>query len=151
MKLYLVQHGIPKSEDEDPQRPLSQQGVTEVKAMAAYLASKSISVSSIYYSPKLRAKQTAEIFAEFLKPTKLSEDNNLKPLDEPGVWIKRIQNTVEDIMLIGHLPHLQRLASELLINNSEKPLIAFRQAGVVCLENSSEGWLLKWALVPELL
>ncbi len=153
MKVYLVQHGIPKSEQEDPQRPLSLEGRAEARKMAEHLDSKGFTVKAIYHSPKLRARETAEIFAEVLRPETLEEAEGLKPLDEPGLWAEKLnkQSREGDIMLVGHLPHLQKLASLLLVKDPERSLVAFRQAGVVCLEKTDTDWLLRWALVPELL
>ena len=152
MKLYLVQHGVSRPKDEDPQQGLSLEGRTQAKKMAEHLASKGITVGVVYHSPKLRAKQTAEVFAEAIRPGTLQEDDTLKPLDDVSLWVERLNNTDEDTMLVGHLPHLQRLASLLLANDPDAQTVVFRNAGVVCLERTSEGkWQLRWALVPELL
>jgi phosphohistidine phosphatase len=37
MKLYLVQHGKAKSKEEDPDRPLSMDGLEETKKVASFL------------------------------------------------------------------------------------------------------------------
>ncbi len=37
MKLYLVQHGKALSKEADPQRPLSEEGIREVKKMAEFI------------------------------------------------------------------------------------------------------------------
>jgi phosphohistidine phosphatase len=151
MKVYLVQHGIPKHEEEDPKRPLSSQGIDEVKRVAEHLAKTGIEVTEIYHSGKLRAKETAEILAERLRPEKLDEAEGLKPLDDPALWAERIEKTSIDIMLVGHLPHLQKLSSLMITGEQEKRVMTFRQGGVVCLERDSEGWTIKWVLTPEII
>lgn len=61
MQLYLVQHGASKSESEDPQRGLTDEGRRGVGHMAQYLAAVAIGPYGIEYSETLRARQTADI------------------------------------------------------------------------------------------
>ncbi len=53
-------------------------------------------------------------------------------------------------MLVGHLPHLSRLAALLLAEGPEREIIAFRNAGVVCLERQESRFAVRWILTPEL-
>lgn len=149
MQLYLVQHGEAKNEDEDPERPLTTKGKTEVGHVAAHTA-KLIKVHTIKHSPKLRAKQTADIFASHNPHASSVETEGIKPLDDPEIIKKTIESQDENIMLVGHLPHLSKLASLLLTGDQEKEVISFRYGAVVCLEKE-ETWKLKWIFTPELL
>ncbi|MEZ0344907.1 MAG: phosphohistidine phosphatase SixA [Caldimicrobium sp.] len=151
MKVYLVQHGVPKPESEDPQKPLSEQGKKEVEAVAKILKEKGIKVSRIFHSGKLRARETAEILADYLSPEKgLSQAEGLNPLDSPEIWEEKLKDFEEDIMLVGHLPHLQKLCSKLVIGDSEKPILKFRQGGVVALEREEKWqWIIIWTLYPD--
>ena len=63
MRLYLVQHGQAKSEELDPQRGLTEQGVQDVERLAAFLKPLSLAVQVVWHSGKTRAAQTAEILA----------------------------------------------------------------------------------------
>ncbi len=53
-------------------------------------------------------------------------------------------------MLVGHLPHLGRLSALLLTESLEREIVAFRNAGVVCLERQEGGFAVRWILTPEL-
>jgi phosphohistidine phosphatase len=152
MKVYLVQHAEAKREDEDPARPLSDRGREDVKRVAEFLKPLGLKVSRILHSGKLRAKQTAEIISGGISSEKgIQEASGLAPLDDPSEWVQRLSSETEDVMLVGHLPHLARLAGILLTGNPEHAPIKFRQGGVVCLERSEEGkWLVAWAVTPEL-
>jgi phosphohistidine phosphatase len=152
MFLYLVQHGEAKREDEDPTRGLTEKGAADVRKTALFLQSKNLSLIRVFHSNKTRAMQTARIFADYLKPRAgLSESLDLAPLDDPEIWSKRIAGMQEDIMLIGHLPFMARLAGLLLCNDKEKPLIGFKMGGVVCLSRSEDGhWAVEWMIVPEI-
>ena len=106
----------------------------------------------IFHSPKVRAKQTAGVLSEHLKPSKgISEVDGLAPLDEPDIWAQRLKDVPDDIMLVGHLPHLDRLASLLLCGDKEKHAISFKMAGVVCLKRTDTGsYALQWMVTPDI-
>ncbi len=152
MLLYLVQHAESKTKEEDPERPLSERGLQEIRKVARQLAALKVGVSEIHHSTKLRAKQTAEVLSGALRPGRgLRESDGLSPLDDPGVWAERLQGRREDLMLVGHLPHLERLASLLLCGEAGRRAVAFRTAGVVCLERDDTGvWSVHWVLRPEM-
>jgi len=152
MFLYLVRHADAKKEEEDSFRALSEKGIQDITRIASSIWQLNLKVLRIFHSPKLRAKQTAEILCEYLKPLKgLSEVDGLSPLDNPDVWAARLRGIHEDAVLVGHLPHLARLVSLLLCGSSEKNIVTFRTAGVICLERDDAGaWSLQWMLNPDI-
>ncbi len=52
-------------------------------------------------------------------------------------------------MLVGHLPHLARLAALLLSERDAPPVVDMRMGGVVCLERTESLWQVLWFLTPE--
>jgi len=153
MFLYLVRHGDARREEEDPLRALSEKGIHDIKRISAHISQLKLDVLRIYHSPKLRARQTAGILFDYLKPLKgVSEADGLAPLDDPYIWAARIEDSHDDTMLVGHLPHLARLSSLLLCGKAEKNIIAFSTAGIVCLDRDYSGiWRLAWILNPEII
>lgn len=153
MKLFLVQHAEAEAKETDPQRPLSERGLMNIREAASFLARKEATkVSHILHSGKLRALQTAEILAQELQPGSVTATDGLNPLDDPAIWIGRLAETNEDLMLVGHLPHLGKLVAQLITGNSELNPIAFQMGGVVCLERLEEGeWVVGWIVVPEII
>ena len=148
MKVYLVQHAKPKSKEEDPDRPLSDEGKNDIIKIVKFLPQ--LNIKKVLHSSKLRAQQTAEILAKSLKAEVINGDA-LEPLADPVIWAQRLDKETEDVMLVGHLPHLAKLASQLLTQNQEKPVISFKQGGIVCLEKTDHGWEVAWMVTPELL
>lgn len=152
MKLYLVQHAKPKGREENSARSLSEEGLENIRQIAK-CADKHlrIEVEQIIHSGKLRAEQTAEILAEHLNPPNgVIADENLEPLDDPKVWKKRLDETTEDIMLVGHLPHLSRLTSSLLVCDEDREVIAFKMGGIVCLQRDQQRhWAIHWIVIPD--
>ena len=152
LRLYLVQHAEAKSKTEDPERPLSDKGLMDIRKIALH-AKRSflIEVAEIFHSGKLRAKQTAEILAEYLQSSeRVIVDEALEPLADPKVWRTRLAGTKEDIMLVGHLPHLSRLASDLLCPNGKNEVISFKMGAIVCLERDGQNrWAIHWIITPD--
>ena len=151
MEVYLVRHGEAKPESNDPERPLTDSGMADVESLARYIANLKVAVSQIRHSGKLRARQTAEIFGRYLAPPHgVIEHAGLAPNDDPRKALAEICQATEPLMIVGHLPHLSRLASLLLSGNVDKDLVRFRVGGVVCLSSDDGGWALSWALDPEI-
>jgi phosphohistidine phosphatase len=109
--------------------------------------------SRILHSGKLRAKQTAELVAQGLgvSPGRVEAVQGLNPNDDVKPWAKRIGDEKEDMMIVGHLPFLGKLASVLLCRDEKANLILFRYGAIVCLEqNEDKGWAVRWILTPEI-
>jgi phosphohistidine phosphatase len=150
MRVYLVQHGEAKKEEEDPLRPLSESGREDVQRVAKYAENLDIQANKIYHSGKLRAKQTAEILAEKLNIEQVIEAEKLAPNADPKVWEDRLSGIDEEVILVGHLPHLSKLSGGLLCGDEEKETVAFRMGGIVCLERNGDGhWSVQWMITPE--
>jgi phosphohistidine phosphatase len=148
--ILLAQHGKAYSEAEDPERRLTPEGAAETERVARFLARAGIRVREIVHSGRARARQTAEIFARHLRCS-AREETGLGPSDDPGIWASRL-STLDDVMLVGHLPHLSRLASLLLLGDPSREIIKFRYSGVVALVRGAEGrWALAWYATPDLI
>jgi phosphohistidine phosphatase len=153
MHAYLVQHGKAKSAEEDPSRSLSDEGREEVARIAEFLHELRITISLIYHSGKTRAEETAHILASTVRCTAgpLHTDG-LDPTDDPVAAANFLKVYTDDVLIVGHLPHLERLTALLLTGNPDGRPVQFRNGGVVCLEKEPSGkWSLVWAIVPELL
>jgi phosphohistidine phosphatase len=153
MFLYLVQHAEAKRAEEDPARDLTEQGRQDLARVARYVGNLPLTVSRILHSGKTRALSTAEVLAAALKPPpKVSATDGLAPLDDPGVWADRLMGLAEDVMLVGHLPHLARLAARLTCGDQEKTVVNFKMGGVVCLRRlEANQWAVEWMLIPALI
>lgn len=152
MNLYLVQHGEAKSEKEDPTRPLSKRGDEDVRRIAAWSAHVQLRIDQIRHSGKKRAEQTAGLFAERLRPVAGHVAiSGIGPADDVLPIANAIDGEDQAIMLVGHLPFLSRLASQLVVGDPAKELIRFRNAGIVCLSRDEGKWIIGWSVDPQLL
>ena len=152
MALYLIQHGKSLSKDQDPDQGLSAEGIAETERMAKLAEDYDIAVSQIRHSVKTRARQTAEIFAKALRPKEgIREVSGIKPLDDVAAYAENIA-PAEDIMLVGHLPFMERMTAFLITGSIDKPVFKFQNSGIVCLDKDPEAqvWVIKWALMPNI-
>jgi phosphohistidine phosphatase len=152
MAIFLVQHGKSLAKDQDPEQGLSRQGIDDVERIAAVAQGYDVHVESIVHSGKKRARQTAEIFASALKPAEsIEEKDGLKPLDDVRVFAGSL-NPRSQLMVVGHLPFMERLTSLLITGNVDQPVFKFQNGGIVCLDEGPEekGWVIKWTLMPDI-
>ena len=158
MKLYLVRHGEAKSELEDSQRRLTEPGRRDVERVAAWLAPLRLPVAAVWHSGKARARETAAIIAgAVVCGAPPSERAGLAPDDAADGVRADIEHAAGDVMIVGHLPFLARLAALLLAGWTEGVVVDFQVGGVVCLEQGGAGtprgprWGVRWSVSPELL
>jgi phosphohistidine phosphatase len=154
MFLYLVQHAQAKTKQEDPERSLNREGLDAAGKMASYAGRHlNISVDTIVHSGKKRAQQTAEILAAEIKPAGgVLARADLDPDSDPAAWVDILTHQDDDIMIVGHLPHLSKLTTMLLCGFEGKDKIHFRNCGIVCLEkDESAFWSLNWMMVPSVI
>ena len=153
MRIYLMQHGKPVSKEENPDKPLSEQGKSDVEKTAHFLKRCHVTIDEIFHSGKTRARQTAEIVISTLNPSeKPKEKSGLSPMDDVQEIAHEINKRDKALFIAGHLPHLGKLVSLLVAGSESFPVVRFQQGGVVCLEKVEEtGWIISWMLVPAML
>lgn len=136
VKLYLARHGDAVLSETDPKRPLSLQGVENVTRIANEIAASSATVQQAFHSGKLRALQTAQIFAKvMLKHGELQQMADLLPNDPIQAVIRMLADLDKDTLLVGHLPFMPILLARLvpqIMDNSDSA-IQFNTGTMVCL------------------
>ncbi len=163
MLLYLIRHAHAVKEEEDPVRPLSARGRDDVRRLAVFLqANHALAAAQLWHSPLLRARETAELLATALgMEGTLVETGDLLPEDEPETVARRIHAFPQgrSLALVGHEPHLSRLATLLLRGKTQPAAVDFRKGAVLALGPTGDHhrrtgeprWDVKWLLTPSLL
>lgn len=150
MKVYLVQHAEALSEEENPDRPLTDLGREHTELTGAVAARMEVEVKQIRHSRKTRARQTAEILGEALSPREgVVAVSGLAPLDDVRPMAEELEENLEPVMLVGHLPYMERLTGYLLTGDAEQGVVTFNNAGIVCLEKTEDRWQAAWIVTPE--
>lgn len=150
MKIYLVQHGLALSQEQDPKRGLSEEGRRQARKTAEFLKNRRVEINEIWHSKKARAIETAKILGETLVFKCFKERDDLNPNDPVDRFPQDLKTLNTDVMIVGHLPFLQKLSSLLLTETQHFELIAFSYSGVTCLEYQGM-WKIAWFLTPDLL
>jgi len=134
MEIYLVRHGAAHTKEDDPERHLNKDGLDQCHMSGRALKRLEIKFDLVISSPKVRARQTAEIIADEVGYPKdeIKVTETLEPMASPKDTISYLNNFTEknSIMLAGHLPLLGNLASELLSKSTQISL--YFESGAVC-------------------
>ncbi len=152
MRLYLAQHGEAAPEHVDPDRQLTEKGIADVRKISSFLRPFGLTVGSVWHSGKARATQTAEIIAAGIEGPAPVMRSGLAPNDPVSPIQEQIADMLDDLMIVGHLPFLGKLAAVLVTGSESADIVAFQQGGIVCLERDEKSvWKLRWMIIPDLL
>ncbi|MCB1852097.1 MAG: phosphohistidine phosphatase SixA [Gammaproteobacteria bacterium] len=151
-KLYLVQHGEALAKEIDPDRPLSERGIRDMRRMALMLRRGGVGVECVLHSDKRRAQQTAELLAaEIMRGGQPEKVPGIHPNDEVATFATQLDNLPQDTLIVGHLPFMARLVARLVSGDGDLQMVTFQPGSIVCLERQGEGWSLAWMVRPTLL
>jgi phosphohistidine phosphatase len=144
MDVVVLRHGPAEerqpvaSEEQEQQRPLSEQGRRRVRRGVRGLAKLVPSLEAIATSPLARAAQTAELAGAHyagLKPVVLPALEPGGARDAVAAWLAT-RRPDASVMLVGHSPDLEELAAWLLAGVS-RPLLQLSKAGACLLRIES--------------
>jgi len=153
VRVYLVQHGRSKSEEEDPQRGLTDKGIGEVQNVGDFLRPLELGVDAVWHSGKARAQQTGELLAEAVSARdRVVQREGLGPKDQVATTKQALERIGGDVMIVGHLPFLGKLVALLVTGSEENEIVEFQFCSVVCIERRDDGkWKVAWMITPALL
>jgi phosphohistidine phosphatase len=159
VELYIIRHGLAAQRGDaypdDGKRPLTHKGILRLKKEARALARLGVNFDQIVTSPLVRARQTADVFAEALAPhppVALSDalstsGTAVAVIEDLGRFARRAR-----IALVGHEPNLGELTARLL---GARRAIEFKK-GAICridvaaLPPTRPGTL-RWFATPKIL
>jgi phosphohistidine phosphatase len=147
MNLYLVRHGKAEAGEDDPQRPLREDGREAVARVAARLRKAGVRPDRIEHSGLVRAQETAEILAAEVGG-EIVQETGLSPGAEVARTAERLVHASDDVMLVGHEPFMGRLAAFLLTGDADAELFHVRTGAIICLSDDEGGWMLEWFIYP---
>ena len=160
MRLILFRHGPAGDADpakwpDDGLRPLTERGIRRSREASQGLARISPSVTRIISSPLERAVQTAAILREALELEREVEQSRVLALGGPLTQLLELLGEAGDdvVILVGHEPHLGKLAGSLLFGAPAH--LPIKKAGACAIEfegkpRAGNGRLI-WFLPPRVL
>lgn len=164
-EILLLRHAKSSWDDpylEDYERPLAKRGREDAPRMGRYLQKIGFQPDYVVSSPANRAKQTSELVLEAAKCDKgiIRWDRELY-FGNTKNYLKAIREAPEDthrILLVGHNPLMENVASALASENGRNTL-RMPTAALVCLESYADRWdhivwgscQIKWMMIPKVL
>jgi phosphohistidine phosphatase len=157
--LYLIRHALAEDRSDewpdDAKRPLTSKGTAKMREVVNGLAALEPQIEDVLTSPFVRAKQTADLLLEGLKPApRLSIVQALAPGGSPVQVGEALAGHAgaEALALVGHEPGLGELAAWLV---GAKTAFLFRKGGmcridVQKLPPAGTGQLV-WLATPKML
>jgi phosphohistidine phosphatase len=126
--------------------------------MAGFLRrSGGVTVERVWHSPLIRARDTADVFCDELglEATR-REIDGLLPFDDVRGISRRLSGFGYPLLIVGHEPHLGRLASMLVCGSVDVEMVDFKKGGILCLEREATKsqtilWRVRWYVTPSLL
>lgn len=123
MNVFLVHHADAVSPAVDAERPLSALGRHQAAFLATAAKDAGISPAVIWHSGKLRARQTGEALLVACNPfARFQMVRGLSPDDRPDIVADALEAEDQDVMVVGHMPHLPALAVRLSAGADPFPL-----------------------------
>jgi phosphohistidine phosphatase len=154
VELYLMQHGVAVSEEQDPARPLTEAGRGAVERVTARAVAAGVHVDACLHSGKLRAEQTANVLAAGLRIPAVDDRGDLGPTSPVPPFAQWLvdQDASASLAVVGHLPFLHRLTSLLVAGEEAAQVVRFRNGGLAKLvpKQDAVGFTVDWVLVPDL-
>jgi len=156
MNLYLLRHAdaeVSAPSGKDADRALSEKGREVMKVVAAAFAEVG-KAQAIWHSPLRRAKQTAELVAARFSKATLTASAALAPNADPRkVLVELARDRWDDVVLVGHMPHLGRLLG-LAVTGREDVEVPMKKAAIARISFSGSHPTppgeLKWLMSPAL-
>jgi phosphohistidine phosphatase len=157
-QLYLLRHADAGDPDtwtrDDAARPLSAKGREQAERLATFLHGVRLTVDAVISSPKVRARETAEIVADGLGHAgKVRIDDRLAGGVRPATVdeIVRDAGSPQRVVIVGHDPDFSELLSS-LAGASDLTMKKGAMARVDVRGRIAEAdGTLRWLVPPELL
>jgi phosphohistidine phosphatase len=149
MRLYFIRHGIAEVGNgiEDFERKLTKAGVEQMRTGAQVMAKLKVKPAHIYTSPRVRARQTADIVAQALGVQvevhpDVDYEFNLQVVETLTAGL----DDAAEVMFVGHEPSFSETVGELTGGN-----VIMKKGGLARIDVSSREPLrgsLVWLIAP---
>ena len=161
MKIYLLRHAKSEPGYPDATRILAEHGREHADGLGRFLHDQDrFRPRELWCSPLARAKETAERFLVAWGGQihgRRSLDA-LEPERDPSVLVDELIALERDVLVVGHNPNMETLASLLMSGERSRAQIRIKTGVMLCLEPSffpnhgqTGPCALRWMLDPRLL
>jgi phosphohistidine phosphatase len=140
-QLWLLRHGeaVPHDSKPDPEREVTARGERQALAAGAALARLGLELDACYTSPRLRARQTAELACQALGVEPIVEQAVDSGFDrDDALTLLRAHGDDARVLVVGHEPDFSQVVYDLTGGR-----VDFKKGGVAAVrEQGGMGELL---------
>jgi len=144
-KIHLLRHAKSSWENEllaDIDRPLNHRGIKACAIMAPHINKAGLEFAHIFCSPAVRAQSTIELISRHLPNNSIQwqTEDALYCFDSSELlkWCRSLDESISDVLIVGHNPALTDLCNVLSITNTNIPVKNIPTCGYTKLEANSE-------------
>lgn len=150
MRLLLIRHGSAEMSPDDDARRLTEFGRMEVASIAQWIKQLHFDQPAIWHSEKIRTQETAAIILDGTGwDSELSEVEGLRPSSPVEPMAVRIAAEDRDLVVVGHMPFMSAMASELVTGGQLETYWNFETCAALCLERIGAGqWVVCGLTMP---
>jgi phosphohistidine phosphatase len=115
-QLWLLRHGeaVPHDSGPDEQRELTDRGRAQSRAAGRALTALEVEVHLCFTSPKVRARQTAELAGAELRVDPIDEDALAEGFDgRAALALMRAAGPDQRVLVVGHEPDFSQVVYDL--------------------------------------
>jgi phosphohistidine phosphatase len=146
MRVYLMRHATAADAGgtSDALRPLTEQGRQEAREAGRALRERGVAIGVVLSSPRLRARETAELVVEgFGAKVGVETREALNCGASSATYLHEIGAQGRPLLLVGHNPEISAIASGLV-----GQAISFRPATLCAMDLDENGGRLDWVRHP---
>ena len=140
-QLWLLRHGeaVPHDSKPDPEREVTARGERQALAAGSALARLGVELDACYTSPRLRARQTAELACQALGVEPIVERSVDSGFDhDDAIALLRAHGDDARVLVVGHEPDFSQIVYDLTGAS-----VDFKKGGVAAVrESGGKGELL---------
>jgi phosphohistidine phosphatase len=140
-QLWLLRHGeaVPHDSKPDPEREVTARGERQALAAGSALARLGVELDACYTSPRLRARQTAELACRALGVEPIVERSVDSGFDrDDALALLRAHGDDARVLVVGHEPDFSQIVYDLTGGT-----VDFKKGGVAAVrETGGKGELL---------
>lgn len=138
MRFIIVRHGEAVHKFEDDGRRLTAKGRKEADSVGRYLKISNVNPRFIIHSSKQRSLESAMRISEILNlPDRLHFEKNAGPDGDLRDIIDLVMNTEDSVILVSHIPLVNRISNFLLSDNDYRSALGFDTGSVLILDRET--------------
>ena len=137
VKIYLLRHGKAEAGYPDVSRVLADRGRRQAHALGCFLRGQvCFRPVVVWCSPLTRAIETADCFLQAWGGVieSRSRVDALEPERDPAALLAELGALGRDVLLVGHNPNLETLASLLISGERRRARLCIKTGVLLCLD-----------------